>query len=223
MSGGSHPGERRLDGDADRAGRRPSPSAGVASAGQASAFPSIAEYAFLSDSKAMALVAPGGDVEWMCLPRPDSPSVFGALLDRDAGSFRVGPADVVVPAGRRSCPGRWCSRRRGWRERAGSSSRTRSSSAAGITTTSARRTHRRAPSDYDAAHVLVRTVRCVHGSVEVQVECEPVFDYGRTPASWSFDGPGYGSAVATAPDSETALRLAPTSPWALKEAEHARV
>jgi len=47
----------------------------------ASAFPPIADYAFLSDCVTMALVAQSGDVEWMCLARPDSPSVFGAILD----------------------------------------------------------------------------------------------------------------------------------------------
>ena len=40
-------------------------------------------------------------------------------------------------------------------------------------------THRRAPTDYDADHVLLRTMRCVNGSVEVQMECDPIFDYGR--------------------------------------------
>ena len=84
---------------------------------QVSAFPPIADYAFLSDCETTALVAPNGNVEWLCLPRMDSPSVFGAILDRDAGSFRIGPADVSVPAARRYIPGRWCSRpagRRGW-------------------------------------------------------------------------------------------------------------
>jgi hypothetical protein len=32
----------------------------------------------------------------------DSPSVFGAILDRDAGGFRIGPADTEVPVARRS-------------------------------------------------------------------------------------------------------------------------
>src|SRR5258708_30716883 len=70
-----------------------------------SPFPPIADYGFLADCEATALVAPSGNVEWMCLPRMDSPSVFGAILDRGAGSFRVGPADVMVPASRRYLPG----------------------------------------------------------------------------------------------------------------------
>ena len=57
----------------------------------ASAFPPIADYAFLSDCEVNCLIAPSGRLEWMCLPRPDSPSVFAAMLDRAAGSFRFGP------------------------------------------------------------------------------------------------------------------------------------
>ncbi|HEX9476689.1 MAG TPA: trehalase-like domain-containing protein, partial [Candidatus Dormibacteraeota bacterium] len=71
----------------------------------ASAFPPIAEYAFLSDCEVNALIAPSGRVEWMCLPRPDSPSVFAAILDRAAGAFRFAPSGVMVPAGRRYLPG----------------------------------------------------------------------------------------------------------------------
>src|SRR3982751_4456953 len=65
-----------------------------------SPFPPIADYGFLSDCETCALVAPSGAIEWMCLPRYDGPSVFGALLDRDAGTFRLGPADTMVPAAR---------------------------------------------------------------------------------------------------------------------------
>jgi len=60
-------------------------------AGTLSPFPPIASYAFLSDSEVCALVAPTGNVEWMCLPRFDRPSIFGALLDRDAGLFKLDP------------------------------------------------------------------------------------------------------------------------------------
>jgi hypothetical protein len=70
-----------------------------------SPFPPIADYGFLSNCETVALVAPSGNVEWMCLPRPDSPSVFGAMLDRDAGSFRIGSTGVAVPASRRYLPG----------------------------------------------------------------------------------------------------------------------
>ena len=45
--------------------------------------------------------------------------------------------------------------------------------------------HTRPPADEDADHILVRTVLCLDGAVEVELICEPVFDYGRTPADWS--------------------------------------
>ncbi len=66
-----------------------------------SPFPPIADYAFLSDCEVTALVGPSGAVEWMCLPRMDGPSAFAAMLDRDAGHFRLNPSNVTVPAGRR--------------------------------------------------------------------------------------------------------------------------
>src|SRR5213080_2113975 len=71
----------------------------------ASPFTPIADYGFLSDCHTGALVAPDGAVEWLCLPRFDSPSVFGALLDRGAGSFRLAPRGVNVPVSRRYEPG----------------------------------------------------------------------------------------------------------------------
>ena len=54
--------------------------------GPMSTFPPIADYALLSNCEQSCLLAPDGSVEWLCLPRPDSPSVFGALLDRSAPS-----------------------------------------------------------------------------------------------------------------------------------------
>src|SRR2546430_17717048 len=69
-----------------------------------SAYPPIADYAFLSDCEVTALVAPSGSVEWMCLPKMDGPSVFGAMLDPDAGWVRVGPDDRNAPRHRRYLP-----------------------------------------------------------------------------------------------------------------------
>ncbi len=171
------------------------------------AFPPIADYGFLSDCETMALVAPSGNVEWMCLPRVDSPTVFGAMLHRDAGSFRVGPLGIAVPASRRYLPGTtvletswftgagWIIVRDvlligGWHHEEERS-----------------HTHRRAPTDYDADHVLLRTVRCVNGEVEVVLECEPVFDYGRLPANWAYTQDGYHEGIAAVEGCETRLRL----------------
>src|SRR5690349_3138461 len=61
----------------------------------------IGDYGFLSDGEVSALVAPAGAVEWMCVPRFDAGSVFGAMLGQRAGSFRVAPLDARVPAARR--------------------------------------------------------------------------------------------------------------------------
>jgi alpha,alpha-trehalase len=45
--------------------------------------------------------------------------------------------------------------------------------------------HTRPPADADAEHLLVRTARCLEGNVEVELVCEPIFDYGRIPAEWT--------------------------------------
>jgi alpha,alpha-trehalase len=172
-------------------------------------FPPIAEYGFLSDCETTALVAASGNVEWLCLPRMDSPSVFGAILDRDAGGFRFGPADVSVPASRRYLPGTmiletswgtptgWCIVRDvllvgPWRHREERS-----------------KTHRRAPTDYDAAHILLRIVRCVNGSVQLTLDCEPVFDYGRRLPTWRYTEDGYHQGECA--DEQTDVRLTLTS------------
>ncbi len=158
--------------------------------GQTRAVP-IGDYGFLSDGEVSALVAPGGSVDWMCVPRFDSGSVFGSILGPHAGTFRVGPADVTVPADRRYLPGTmiletswgtdtgWIIVRDAllmgpWRHVDDRS-----------------KTHRRTPNDYDAEHVLLRTIRCVSGEVQTVVDCEPVPDYGRSRVQWDYTEHGY--------------------------------
>jgi len=170
-------------------------------------FPPIEDYAFLSDCDTTALVAPDGGVEWLCLPRIDSPSVFGSLLDRDAGRFRVAPSGVSVPAARRYIPGTLVTETSWW------------ATGGWVVVTDAllmgpwhhetRRspTHHRAPTDYEASHVLLREIRCVNGKVQVNMECSPVFDYGRTPVEWAYADGGYHEAVAQAEGIDLQLRL----------------
>ncbi|MEA2266506.1 MAG: alpha,alpha-trehalase [Solirubrobacteraceae bacterium] len=170
-------------------------------------FPPIADYAFLSDCETTALIAPSGNVEWMCLPRMDSPSVFGAILDRDAGGFRVGPPDVEVPAGRRYLPGTMVLET-SW-ETATGWIIVRDVLCIGPWVHEQKRSvnHRRSPTDYDADHVLLRTVRCVQGSAEVHLDCEPAFDYGGLSADWRYGGDGYHEAIATSEGMNIELRL----------------
>src|SRR6266566_4407558 len=75
------------------------------SAAAPSPFPPIADYGFLSNCHTGALVAPDGAIDWLCVPSFDSPSVFGTLLDREAGAFRFGPFGINVPTARIYEPG----------------------------------------------------------------------------------------------------------------------
>jgi GH15 family glucan-1,4-alpha-glucosidase len=55
----------------------------------------IEEYAVLGDLQTAALVSSHGSVDWLCLPRFDSPACFAALLDTPAaGRWRIAPVDA---------------------------------------------------------------------------------------------------------------------------------
>jgi alpha,alpha-trehalase len=172
-----------------------------------SPFPPIANYGFLSDCHTGALLASDGSIEWLCLPHFDSPSVFGALLDRGAGSWRLGPYAVYVPTGRRYIPGTnmiettWMTPQ-GW---------LRVTDALSIGEWHDNKhgsSHTRPPTDYDADHLLVRVVECIQGQVQVELLCEPMLDYGATPARWDIVDTGeHGGYALDAVDGETRFRL----------------
>jgi alpha,alpha-trehalase len=173
-------------------------------------FPPIADYAFLSDCENSCLISSAGSVEWMCAPRPDSPSFFGAILDRGAGHFRISPYGVTVPAARRYLPGSMILETT-WQTHTGwMIVRDTLVMSEWHDIEKRSHTHRRTPMDWDAEHTLLRTVRCVSGTVELVVDCEPSFDYHRIPARWEYSTDGYGEAVARAkrdPDAHPTLRL----------------
>jgi GH15 family glucan-1,4-alpha-glucosidase len=184
----------------------------VQSAAAPSPFTPIADFAFLSDCHTGALVAPDGGVGWLCVPSFDSPSVFGTLLDREAGFFRLGPFGINVPDGRFYEPGTnvlitsWQTRT-GW------------AVVRDALTMGPRRgddevtPHTRPPADDDADHLLVRTVTCIDGHVEIELICEPVFDYGSVPATWAMvdgsrhaaDASGAGQTIRLQTDMELGI------------------
>ena len=168
----------------------------VQSAAAPSPFPPIADYAFLSNCHTGALVAPDGAIDWLCVPAFDAPSVFGSLLDRQAGFWRLGPFGINHPAARVYEPGTnvlvttWKTPA-GWivvRDALTMGPRGHEDE---ITP------HTRPPADDDGDHMLVRTIECIDGQVEVELVCEPAFDYGRTPAEWTLVDGGRSAADAT--------------------------
>jgi len=172
---------------------------GGQSAAMPSPFPPIADYAFLSDCHTGALIAPDGAVDWLCVPRFDSPSIFGSLLDRQAGTFRFGPYGINVPSQIAYEPGTNVLVTT-WKTPVGwvvvRDALTLGTRAGEDTVTP----HTRPPADDDADHTLVRTVACLDGQVEIELVCEPIFDYGRDDASWTVDHGNLHTADATGGD-----------------------
>jgi GH15 family glucan-1,4-alpha-glucosidase len=148
-------------------------------------FPPIGSYGFLSDCHTSALVSFGGSVEWLCFPRFDSPSAFAALLDRGAGHMLLRPKGVMVPISRRYVPGTlviettWVTET-GWV--VVKDALTIADWAAG----GGDDDRRGRP---DTAHQndcsLLRTMTCIDGEVEMEMECLPRFGYGIEGAEWS--------------------------------------
>jgi GH15 family glucan-1,4-alpha-glucosidase len=151
-------------------------------------FPPIGGYGFLSDCHTSALVSYDGTVEWLCLPRFDSASVFAAMLDRGAGRFTLRPRGVVVPISRRYIPGTlviettWVTDT-GWFVVQDALSIAAWTPAEGTPIVS-----------HESDRSLLRTMTCINGEVEVEMECLPRFDYGRGAATWS-DGAALGEAA----------------------------
>jgi GH15 family glucan-1,4-alpha-glucosidase len=174
-------------------------------------FPPIGSYGFLSDCHTAALVSYDGSVEWLCLPRFDSPSAFGSLLDRDAGHFSLGPRDVIVPIGRRYEPG------------------TLVIETTWVTDTGWAVIHdaltigdwvpdgdgrSRPRTEHESDHSLLRTITCIDGEVLLDMECKPRFGYGTEATVWS--GGDLGEATATCGDG---TRLLLTSDMELSVSE----
>ncbi|MFD9463055.1 glycoside hydrolase family 15 protein [Streptomyces sp. NPDC060027] len=130
-------------------------------------YPLIENHGLIGDLQTAALVATDGTIDWFCCPRFDSPSVFGALLDREkGGSFSLAPAEETYTTRQLYFP-----------DTAILVTRFMTESGTGevmdfmpVTGTTATGRHR-----------LVRMLRCVRGTMRFEGHIAPRFDYGRAP------------------------------------------
>jgi GH15 family glucan-1,4-alpha-glucosidase len=128
----------------------------------------IADYGLLADCNTAALVGVDGSIDWLCLPRYDSPSVFGRLLDSDAGHWSIRPAGAFTST-RHYIPGTLVLET------------TFTTETGTVKVTDAllfaegQRGH---DLGYESPHELVRSVEGVSGEVELTLELAPRTEYG---------------------------------------------
>jgi GH15 family glucan-1,4-alpha-glucosidase len=128
----------------------------------------IDEYAIIGDCRSAALVSRGGSIDWLCWPRFDSPSIFGALLDEAAGCWSIAP---VAPfrAERHYVENTNVLRTRFETE-------TGSLSMTDLMPVASEDEKRRL---LLPEHEILRVLHCDGGHVEVQMVFEPRLGYGR--------------------------------------------
>jgi GH15 family glucan-1,4-alpha-glucosidase len=134
--------------------------------------PSIGDYAIIGDCRSAALVSLDGSIDWLCLPRFDSPSVFAAILDR-----RRGGHFLVRPAGQSSAARSYVSDTNVLQ-----TTFTTESGTVRVTDVMPVDTEQAKASELWPEHEILRRVECLEGHADVQVELCPRFDYGRMAA-----------------------------------------
>src|SRR5437868_2980759 len=133
------------------------------------AYKPIESYGVIGDLHTVALVGMDGSIDWLCLPRFDSPSVFAAILDDGKGGrFRIAPPPPCE--GMRHKQFYWPDT---------NVLITRFLHADGIGEVE----------DYMpvGGDRLIRRVRVVRGQMPFRLECRPAFDYARASHEVAFD------------------------------------
>ncbi|WP_406002614.1 glycoside hydrolase family 15 protein [Streptomyces sp. NBC_00829] len=150
------------------------------------AYPPIADHGMIGDLQTAALVSSDGAIDWFCVPRFDSPSIFAALLDHHrGGSFRIAADHPDSRVTQLYLP-----------DTAVLVTRFLTADGVGEVVDFMPVDAPETPSD---RHRILRVMRVVRGSVRFTVECAPRFDYGRAPHTLTpsaageaavFHGPG---------------------------------
>jgi alpha,alpha-trehalase len=161
------------------------------------AFRPIADYGLLADCNSAALVDRSGSIDWLCLPRFDSPALFSRILDPDAGHWSIAPAGSFRSE-RRYLPGTLLVE----------TTFTTDTGVVRLTDAMAfAEGHRGHGLGLDSPHELLRTVECIAGEVELVFELAPRPEYGlvrplfrRTEyGGRTFGGPSQVAVIASVP------------------------
>jgi GH15 family glucan-1,4-alpha-glucosidase len=131
-------------------------------------FSPIADYGLLADCNSAALVSRDGSIDWLCMPRYDSPSVFARILDPGAGHWSIRPVEPYDVA-RRYLPGTLVVE---------TTFTTASGSVRLVDAMAFAEGQRHHDLGHDARHELLRLVEGIDGTVEVQLELAPRGEYG---------------------------------------------
>lgn len=128
----------------------------------------IADYALLSDCRSAVLVSRAGSIDWVCFPRFDGPSVFARLLDDQAGHWSIHAVDASEVS-RRYIEGTMVLE---------TTFRTPTGSAMLVDAMAIGRNERGHQLGADSPGVLLRSVSCQSGTVEMELEYAPRPEYG---------------------------------------------
>src|SRR6266508_462683 len=140
----------------------------------------IAGYGLLADCNSAALVARDGSIDWLCLPRYDSGSVFGRILDPEAGHWSIRPAGAFTSE-RRYLPGTLVVETMFTTD--GGTVKVTDA----LVFAEGQRGH---DLGFDAPHELVRSVEGLSGEVELVFELAPRTEYGLVRPLFRMEGDG---------------------------------
>src|SRR5436190_11378793 len=154
----------------------------MTAAGGKRAYPPLSDYAFISDCHSAALVSRSGSVDWCCMPRFDSGSCFGRLLDWSRGGHcSIEPAGGGGVAGRSYLDGTLVLETR---FRAGGNE---------ATVTDCFTLKRGGATDPDRQ--LLRVIEGAAGEMRLRIRVAPRFDYGGLRPWLRIEGPDVHSAI----------------------------
>src|SRR6516165_1105382 len=128
----------------------------------------IADYGLVSDCHSAALVSRMGSVDWLCFPRFDAPSLFGRLLDDNAGHWSIHPTIE-------------CTTTRCYIDQTLVLETTFSTSvgkALLLDCMAVGKNERGHQLGAEAPHALLRSLRCTDGEMEFELEYAPRPEYG---------------------------------------------